>query len=327
MAIYSLHHRPITRTGKCAQTQPYTSAAHCSYITRESAVTEVLSDHIPSNWSAACRWFVNMENHEHRKNARFTEKVLVALPIELSHEQRAELVRDFCNTVGKGRVPWLAAIHDGPLDWDNPHAHLIFRDRDIETGKTVIKASDYRSTVRLREIWEERANAHLERAGLAERIDRRSLEDQGLAREPGIHIGPKSKALQENGITPGSKIIEVRRLSDGTVQTIRVDYATIDQGRTRSAENEDRQRRNAARGLVPRKLKWNTGAGMAAQQRSATSWMKRSWKAKKLDKTRPTGPDQGQARRFQEDQALTQPGRGLSFFEDRAGPNDMDRSR
>jgi len=229
MAIFSLTHRPITRTGKCAQSQPYTSAAHCAYVTRQEAATEVLAEHIPTDPEEACRWFVRMEDNDPRKNARLIDKLTVALPRELNHQQNAALVRAFCEAMGRHRVPWLAAIHDGPGDRDNPHAHIIFRDRDIETGKTVMKASDYKSTNRFRELWERKANQHLRRAGLAARIDRRTLKAQGIDREAGIHVGARGMAIARKGIKPGSK----------------AGYAAVDKGQTRAEENKARRIRNA----------------------------------------------------------------------------------
>jgi hypothetical protein len=53
---------------------------------------------------------------------------------------------------------------------------------------------------RARERWERVANQHLEQAGQDQRIDRRSLEDQGLEREPTKHLGPSVTALERRGL-------------------------------------------------------------------------------------------------------------------------------
>lgn len=266
MAIFSLSHRPITRTGKCAQTQPYTAAAHCAYVTREDAATEVLAEHIPTDPAEACRWFIRMEDNDPRKNARLIDKITVALPRELNHHQNAALIRDYCKAMGKGRVPWLAGIHDGPGDADNPHAHIIFRDRDIETGKTVMKASDFKSTHRFRELWEKKANEHLKQAGIAARIDRRTLKAQGIDREPGIHVGARGMAIDKKGLKPASKIVEVRRFNQGSLQPIWLDYGHIDRGRTRAEENEARRQRNAAKDGANEDLRPWRSVFIAAQE-------------------------------------------------------------
>ena len=101
----------------------------------------------------------------------------------------------------------------------------------MDTGKRVIGTSEKGSTDRIREAWEIAANRALERAGLDVRIDRRSLDAQGLDREPGIHVGPNVAAMEDRGIRPVSIPQEVA--NDRVVN-----WPEIDQGRTRA----DRQR-------------------------------------------------------------------------------------
>ena len=201
LAIYSLNHRSI---GKSTHA-PGTAGAHVDYITRDSAARVVLSQHMPSHRHEAHAWLDQAEASD-RKNGRVCDKVMLALPRELSPEERAELVRDFARQVGQGKAPWLAAIHDKGADAQNPHAHLVIRDKDPETGKRVAGLSEKGSTERLRELWEATVNAHLQRAGHAARIDRRTLAAQGIDRKAQIHIGPRANAMAEQGKTPVSKI-------------------------------------------------------------------------------------------------------------------------
>jgi hypothetical protein len=91
------------------------------------------------------------------------------------------------------------------------------------------------------------ANAALERAGSAERIDRRSLEAQGIARQAGIHIGPNVLAMEERGVRPVSRV----QLDGERV----IDWPTIDQGRTRldrqaeiEAANDNREKERGGKG-------------------------------------------------------------------------------
>jgi hypothetical protein len=51
-----------------------------------------------------------------------------------------------------------------------------------------------------RENWADVNNCMFERKGLAERIDHRSYEDQGIDREPMIHLGYEAAALERKGI-------------------------------------------------------------------------------------------------------------------------------
>lgn len=206
-----------------------------------------------------------------RKNARVIDKVMVALPIEFDHDQQVRLVTDFAERMSEGRASWVAGIHDGPGDADNPHAHIIFRDRDIESGARVMRLSEQGSTERLRVNWEDELNRALEREGFDERVDRRSLSEQGIDREPQIHIGQAAQELTRRGVELESREQETSRLVDGKRETVTVNYPEIDQGLTRFEENEARKQRNQA--LEP-DLEWTDRLGMVAQQHSAMEWAK-----------------------------------------------------
>jgi hypothetical protein len=227
VAIYSLHHSHV---GKATQAQAGTAGAHVHYITRTSAVRLVMGEHMPTDRHQARAWLDEREATD-RKNGRVIDKLMVALPVELDAAQRADLVRDFAQQIGGGRVAWMAGIHDRGEDAHNPHAHIVIRDKDHDTGKRVFGTSEKGSTDRLREIWEDVANRALERAGIEARIDRRSLAEQGIDREAGLHVGPNVLAMEERGLRPVSLPQEVE---NGRV----IDWPEIDQGRTRA----DRQR-------------------------------------------------------------------------------------
>lgn len=196
MAIYHLRHASVGRSTHAAGT----AGAHVSYITRTGACREVLGSDMPvpaaGERGGEARAWLNEQEEADRKNARVIDKVTVALPLELDAVQRVELVRAFAAEVTQGRVPWLAAVHDQDRDADNPHAHVVLRDRDLETGKTALRMSSKGSTEMLRETWERACNAALERAGIDERIDRRTLEAQGIEREPTKHIGPQALQIE-----------------------------------------------------------------------------------------------------------------------------------
>jgi hypothetical protein len=186
MAIYSLNLKSIGRTTHAAGT----AGAHVLYIARPDAKPELVSEHMPTDPNAA-RAFLNRGELADRKNARVADKVRIALPRELSPEQRMQLVRDFANDLTGGRVPWFAGIHAQGKDAHNPHCHLVIRDRDIDTGKRVVKLSDSprdrakaglepKAVEYVRDLWETHANRALEQAGHDARIDRRTLEAQDI---------------------------------------------------------------------------------------------------------------------------------------------------
>lgn len=238
MAIYSCNLTSIGRTTHAAGT----AGAHVRYIARPEASPALLCEHMPEN-PAAARTFLDRGERDDRKNARVIDKIRIALPRELTEEQRVDLVRDFMADLGKGRVPWFAGIHQSGDDVHNPHAHIAVRDRDIETGKRVLRLSDSakdrqgaglepKAVDWVRERWEHHANRALERAGVAARIDRRSLEAQGIEREPTIHIGPRAQHIDATVTRPESKV-----RTDGRGRVI--DYPLIDAGRTRNERHAE----------------------------------------------------------------------------------------
>jgi hypothetical protein len=242
MAIFSLNHSFIGRS-----THPKGAASlFARYLSRTPVCTEILAERMPHDAASMMRWLDWQENKD-RRNARVIDKLIVALPIELSHEQNSDLLQNFCERMTKGRASWAAGIHDGPDDADNPHAHIIFRDRDFETGKRVMLTTEKGSTQHFRDIWEEEVNLSLERAGINERVDKRSLKDQGIDREPQLHVGAGAKKLLEKDYQFRSEERETSRIIDGKVTKLTVNYPVIDEGKTRFEENEERKARNEER--------------------------------------------------------------------------------
>ena len=235
MAIYHCNHSHVGRNTH----RPGTAAAHISYITRESATTEIMASRIPEDRNQARRWIIEQEIKE-RKNGRVIDKVNVALPLELTYEQQKQLVMDYGREMSKNRVPWLAVMHTKPQDAHNPHAHLVFRDRDIETGKRVMMTTERGSTERFREVWEHVCNTHLAMHGHDVRIDRRTLKAQGIDRQPQIHVGPEANAAVGTGADLRSNVREDKKKigQDRAAPKRKIDYPVIDKGMTRRAFNE-----------------------------------------------------------------------------------------
>ncbi|ANV25621.1 MobA/MobL family protein [Agrobacterium pusense] len=240
MAIYSLHHSSI---GKSTQAAPGTASAHINYITRESALSATESSRMPGEKRNAMGYLLDLEGRM-RANARIADKLLLALPRELTSDQRRELVRTFAAEVSQGKTPWFAAFHEKGKDEHNPHCHMVLVDRDPATGRRVFKTSDAGSTERLRTLWEQHANAALLKAGRSERIDRRTLKAQGVERRPTIHVGVRARQLIGKNIAPRSRNRIQRNHCQAKTSRRKVDYPAIDGGKLRLLHNVEIRRSN-----------------------------------------------------------------------------------
>jgi len=191
---------------------------------------------MPEDAKQAQKWFCQEEDID-RKNARMADKVMLALPKELTATQQHKLVKEFAEDITKGRASWFAAFHDKGKDQNNPHCHLVIRDRDIKTFKRVAELSEKGSTERLREQWETLANQALKKAGSKERISRKTLKEQGIERQPQIHEGVRARKMLEAGKTPESKIVDFRNGVTAKGRKRSIDYQKIDNGQTRQDYN------------------------------------------------------------------------------------------
>lgn len=142
-----------------------------------------------------------VEAAERRKDAQLARNVTAALPRLLTLDQQVELVRTFAERfVGMGMVVDFA-IHD--TAGHNPHAHLLMTLRDIGPdgfGKKNRSWNDRKLVPEWREAWADAVNEALERAGHDERVDHRSLADQGIERVASVHMGPNVVAMERKGI-------------------------------------------------------------------------------------------------------------------------------
>ena len=188
MAIYSLHLRSIGKTTHA----PRTAGAHIRYITRPEARADLLAGRMPPERNAARRW-LDREERQDRKNARVIDKITAALPRELDVWQRRMLVTVFAERVTQGRASWFAAIHQSGADAHNPHAHIVIRDRDPETGKRVALLSEKGACRKIRLLWEQAVNAALDALGSPQRVTRLSHAVRGIETPPQRHRGPQRR--------------------------------------------------------------------------------------------------------------------------------------
>jgi hypothetical protein len=148
-----------------------------------------------------------VEKAEKRKDSQLARSLDIALPHELSLDLNIELLRGFVQEqwVDKGMIADIAIHLPGRTgDIRNVHAHIALTTREITGDGFGRKERDWNAKDELlgwRKAWADHANRILEREGFEERIDHRSLVDQGIDREPTTHVGPAAKEMEQHGAT------------------------------------------------------------------------------------------------------------------------------
>jgi hypothetical protein len=161
-------------------------------------------------WNAA-------EKAEQRSDSRVAREYLVSLPPELSAEQRLTLARAFSREIAdRYSVAVDLAMHAPRPEGDprNFHAHLLATTREVtpeglgpKTGldmdvrvRNELGALPFRQEFKaLRARWAELTNEALREANIEARVDHRSLEVQGIDREPRPYLPWAAVAAERRG--------------------------------------------------------------------------------------------------------------------------------
>jgi hypothetical protein len=160
-----------------------------------------------------------LEQKENRKNSQLAIPYDIALPYELTLDQNIALIREYAKAefTDRGLVADIAIHRPDPRrDPRNVHAHILIPTRPIDengfgpktrnaTTREGWEQEREENILRLRESWAEHHNRHMAAAGFdnSHYIDHRSLEDQGIEREPTTHRGVASDHMEQRGITTG----------------------------------------------------------------------------------------------------------------------------
>jgi len=165
--------------------------------------TETLApDHAPDWVFDRSELWNRVEEAETRKNSQVAREIRVALPAELSHAQRVALVRDFAQAqfVDRGMVADIA-LHAPGREGDerNHHAHILLTTREIDAEGFTTKNRDWNAVEVLegwREAWARDSNAALERAGIEDRVDHRTLVAQ---RDEALELASAARDRGDDG--------------------------------------------------------------------------------------------------------------------------------
>ncbi|MCL2399357.1 MAG: MobA/MobL family protein [Defluviitaleaceae bacterium] len=151
----------------------------------------ILPSYAPESYKDRAILWNAVEKCERRIDSQTAREVQIALPIEFSLDENIKVLREYINEnfVDKGMCADYA-IHD--TGNANPHAHIMLTMRDVSQEGFGNKNRTWNNKNQLeqwRENWANVCNNALKEKGEQARIDHRSLESQGLEREPTIHVG------------------------------------------------------------------------------------------------------------------------------------------
>ena len=164
---------------------------------------EILApDHAPDWVRDRSELWNRVEESETRKNSQVAREVRVALPDELTHAQRVALVRDYAQAqfVDRGMVADIA-LHAPGREGDerNHHAHILLTTREVDAEGFTTKNRDWNKVEVLegwREAWARDSNAALERAGVEDRVDHRTLVAQ---RDEALELASAARERGDEG--------------------------------------------------------------------------------------------------------------------------------
>lgn len=213
MAIYHLSVKAISRSAGRSATAAAAYRAGCQItdartgevhdFARKKGVESadiVLPDSAPEWATDRARLWNAAELAEKRKDACVAREYEVALPAELSHGERRRLVLDFAREMANAEGCAVdVAMHAPGRDGDNRnfHAHIMRTTRKVgadglteklDTEKAGRSRRNDLDAVRQR--WAELVNERLAENAITQRIDHRSLKDQGIDRTSTSHLGP-----------------------------------------------------------------------------------------------------------------------------------------
>jgi hypothetical protein len=220
MAIYHLSVKTVSRSAGRSATA---AAAYRAGVELVCKSTGVIHDYrrkggvvsatifLPKDapdWAADRTQLWNgAEASEKRKNSTVAREFEVALPSELDAVQREQLAHEFAQElVARHGFAADVAIHEPGHEGDdrNHHAHILVTTRRLDAAGFGAKTRELdekksKEVEGWRERWAELTNRALEQAGQGVRVDHRSLEAQGIARLPTVHLGPTATAIERRG--------------------------------------------------------------------------------------------------------------------------------
>jgi ATP-dependent exoDNAse (exonuclease V) alpha subunit len=230
-------------------------------------------------WNAA-------ESAENRKDGRVAREYLVAVPSELTHPQRVQVVRGFAQELAERYGFAVDVALHAPRDFQgsdprNFHAHLLATTREGLGRKTTLDLNDEnrrrlglgRAVSELfyvRQRWAEVANVALEAAHVDARIDHRSLAAQGITRERKLWIPRVPYEIERRG---GHSVVAERIRQDHQPRLEPHPAAAERDPERHPARSEDVARQAVENWRQYRREKEKSGEREPSARESAEAWL------------------------------------------------------
>lgn len=171
------------------------------------------------------RLWNEVERVEQRKDAQLCRTWDIALPSELTPEQRLEITRAYCQNelVSRGMVVDVSIHRPHKIkNSNNHHIHIAATMRVIGPVGFGNKCRDWNRPElieTLREQWACYVNEALEKSGHDARIDHRSYSEQGIDKVPQKHLGKAASVMEHRGAdteqgTYNRKVIELEEVRE-----------------------------------------------------------------------------------------------------------------
>jgi len=231
--------------------------------TRKGGITHkeiMLPDNAPVEYQDRAILWNAVEKIEKAKNSQLAREIEIALPVELSHTQNLNLVREYVkkNFVEHGMCADIA-IHDNKDG--NPHAHIMLTMRPFNEDKSwgskqkkeyildsqgekiydkkkrsykckSIPTTDWNEQTKAEEwraAWAESANRYLEHLSHTKRLDHKSYKRQGISKIPTIHLGVAAHQMEQRGIlTERGDINRAIKLANAEIEKINATLQTLE---------------------------------------------------------------------------------------------------
>ena len=283
MAIFHMNVKAISRSGGRAGRSATGAAAYRAGVEITDTRTGIIHDYsrkrveysemiLPNGGTIDRAEFWNSVEHHHKRgDAVLLREVEVSLPIELTAEQNRELAVAFARELAdKYCVAADIAIHTPK---GNPHAHISLSachaDKNGHLGKKANELDPIhcqRAKIKnladhIRGRWADKCNVALADHGHNSRIDHRTLDAQGIDREPTKHKGVAVTHMDARGIkTDVSARLDAARqageaerdaVRQSAINIVRTDMNIKDAIRERKNNEQQQRAADPRRQLAP----------------------------------------------------------------------------